>query len=121
MSAVSLLLFFGVLAGMATGQSLFKITAQRVGGSGVMGIIQDPLFYVSCAVYGVVTLLWIALLTREPLSKTYAATALNYVVVPAVGILLFKEQLTISLVIGIVLIIAGVGVIMFGSSQTAQV
>jgi drug/metabolite transporter (DMT)-like permease len=111
MSSLSLALLAAIVVGMSSGQILFKVVGGTLRDSGVMGLLTAPLFYVAGALYAGVTLLWILLLSREPLSQVYPATALVYVIVPAAGVLLFHEPLSLRLVGGIALIIGGVALV----------
>lgn len=108
MSSLSLALLAAIVVGMSTGQILFKVVGGTLREHGPMGLMTSPLFYLAGILYVGVTLLWIYLLSREPLSRVYPATALVFVLVSAAGIVVFREAFSVKWLFGIALIVAGV-------------
>ena len=113
-SQIALLVLFAIL--LASGQILFKLTAKELlGVSGgqnfVARLLQQPVFWLACLVYGLTTVLWIWLLIQVPLSLAYPFVTLALVIVPIVGWLWFSEPLNTQYWIGMSLIIVGTTVI----------
>jgi len=110
----SLLVIVGL---MACGQILFKIAAGRLGGgadlapSSLIRAALDPFLLTGIALYGLTTLLWVVVLRDTALSKAYPFVALTLVLVPLTGIIVFDEPFSLPLLLGGLLILAGVLVI----------
>ena len=114
----NLLLLIYVL-GMAAGQLLFKITASRLKGlESIYDIFwflaKDWIFFVALALYGLLTLYWIWLLNRVPISYAYPFVALSIAVVVVSGWLFWGEKFVFLHGIGVVLVM--IGVILIGVS-----
>jgi len=101
---------FAVL--LAIGQILFKNAALSMpvvrNFSDVPVLLQVPSLWLALILYGGATLLWIYLLQTIPLSRAYPFAALGFVLVPAAGVLLFGEKISVSYLIGAAFIISGV-------------
>jgi drug/metabolite transporter (DMT)-like permease len=108
-----LLLFISLMSG---GQILFKIASSTLS---TQGSLQDTLFCIltnpflisGIFLYGLSTILWVFVLQTMPLSRAYPFVALSMIIVPAMGILVFKEAFSPSLLIGGVLIVCGLLII----------
>jgi len=100
---------------MSAGQVLFKYAADHARGSPnrpLFGsLIFDMNFWLALVIYGGLTLLWVWVLTRVPLSRAYPFVALAFVLTPALAALLFHERLDGWYFIGIGLVVAGVAII----------
>jgi len=106
---------------MSLGQILFKKTAlsisylnnQEAEGliDGILRAITIPWLYFALIVYGLATVFWLYLLQRIPLSLAYPFSALAMIIVPIVAYFLFKESLTFSYWIGMILILLGICII----------
>jgi drug/metabolite transporter (DMT)-like permease len=57
--------------------------------------------------FGVGAVLWLAVLAREEVSYAYPLSSLGYIIVLVGSYWLFNEQLSLSRIIGILLLIAG--------------
>jgi drug/metabolite transporter (DMT)-like permease len=64
--------------------------------------------------YIVGAVLWIYALAREPLSAVYPFTVLTFVLVMAGSALVLREPISASLAIGIVVVLTGLAIVMFG-------
>ena len=114
-SLLSLCLYSALLA---TGQAMFKLAA-KPGASNTNDLLgyaihlfTTPIFLAACLLYACSTVLWVALLTRYPLSQAYPlAIAVSIVLTTALGLTLFKEQITIDKVIGLALVCTGVKIL----------
>lgn len=105
----------GISALLAAGQSLFKLSAlslQDAGRTGgLLSLATIPSFWLALALYGLGTLFWIIVLQTVPLSRAYPFMALAFVLVPLLAVVIFKESLSLTYVVGAALIVAGVVVI----------
>lgn len=105
---------------IAGGQILFKAGADKLehsqGQGFILGVITSPTIIFACAIYALSIFLWIWVLKHAPLSKAYPFTALAYVLTPLLGAYFFKEQLSQSYIVGLLLLLAGLFVISLGDS-----
>jgi drug/metabolite transporter (DMT)-like permease len=102
----------GVAFILATGQLLFKLTADR---SPIVGhvadlrhLLADPLLWLALALYALATLLWVFLLQRVALTHAYPFAALAFVLVPLGAAAFFGEKLSLPFFLGTALIVAGI-------------
>jgi drug/metabolite transporter (DMT)-like permease len=104
-----------VAVALAAGQILFKAAAMampKIRGLGDIAVAaQLPVLWLAFIVYGSATLFWIYMLQTVPLSRAYLFAALAFLIVPVCGILFFGERASLGLLIGGVLILAGLLVI----------
>jgi drug/metabolite transporter (DMT)-like permease len=121
----NLVVLFAYSLGMAIGQVLFKYAADHAKASPekslVDALIFDASFWFALVLYGGLTLLWVWILTRVPLSRAYPFVALAFVFTPALAALLFHERLGGWYFIGIGLLLAGVTIIATKASGIAAV
>ncbi len=111
MPKLSLALLLIYVFGLTGGQILFKRLGVVMAQSGVWAVLRDPTLYLALALYGAITGVWIFLLSREPISRVYPATALCYILVPLAGVWLWSEKLDLRYALGLVLLIAGTALI----------
>ena len=101
-----------ILFGLAAGQMLFKQSAKTLvlpfGFETLWQLALNPVFLAALVLYGCSTIAYVWVLNQLPLSRAYAFFALSFVLVPALGMMLFGETLTTRFALGSVLIIAGV-------------
>jgi multidrug transporter EmrE-like cation transporter len=71
-------------------------------------MILNPWVFLGFVLFGLSSIIWLAVLSRMELSLVYPMVSLAYVVVAFASILLFKENVTLVRWIGIVVICAGV-------------
>ncbi len=97
---------------IATGQLLFKLAAGHLD---FRHPLADPqglaILGVALAIYGLATLVWVAVLRHAPLSRIYPIMALSFVLTPLGGMLFLKEPISGTYWIGVALILAGLLVI----------
>lgn len=106
------MLLFGTVAGLSAGQVLFKLGANHVNSnasSGIVAWLNLPIV-TALAIYAICTLLWIGVLRVLPLKIAYPVAALSYVLVPVLGQLFLREQITMRTILGGLLIIGGVAI-----------
>jgi multidrug transporter EmrE-like cation transporter len=77
--------------------------------SGSIGILaRSPPFWAGMLCYGASVCVWLAALSKAPVSTAYPMLSLGYVVVAAVSVAWLGETLTLPKVLGIALICGGV-------------
>ena len=93
---------------LAIGQMLFKLTAQRSPTierfADLRHLFADPMLWLALLLYGLATLLWVYLLQRIALVYAYPA----FVLVPFGAATFFGERLSVGILIGAALIVAGI-------------
>ena len=108
-SHLSAILCVGLIA---AGQVLFKLVATTAKASGSFFDHRVILLAgAAFAIYGVATVLWIALLQNAPLGRMYPYMALSFVLVAFASWALFHEAVTLGHMAGLGLIVAGLVVI----------
>ena len=70
-------------------------------------------FYASIALYGALTVVWIWILTRIPLSRAYPFVILTFVFTPMFAAFAFGEPLNVWYFCGLALILAGLGLLVW--------
>lgn len=97
---------------LATGQLLFKATAERSPPIGRLADLQHlfshSTFWLALVLYGLATLWWVFLLQRVALTHAYPFAALAFVLVPFGAAAFFGERLSGGVLIGAALIVAGI-------------
>lgn len=99
------------------GQVMFKWAANynaRLEGSFVLRLLQNWPLMMAFAWYAATAIFWFYILTRLPLSSAYVFSMLGAGLVPLMGWLIFKEQLTWQFAAGFGLMLAGFLVVMQG-------
>ncbi len=95
--------------GIAFGQLLFKLCANSYREyQTILNSTTLSLLFSSLALYGIMTILWIWLLSKSDLCKLYPFMALAFVVVPIQSYLFLGEHITIRYLLGVCLIILGI-------------
>jgi drug/metabolite transporter (DMT)-like permease len=96
---------------LSAGQVLFRRAALGVPPLGtVTGLLRlagSPVFILALTLYGVATLLWVAVLQQVPLSRAYPFMALAFLLVPLSAMIFLGEPVNARLLAGSVLILAG--------------
>lgn len=114
LATIAILLTYSVA--LAGGQVLFKLAALRFTpaarwSDNVVALAFNPYLVVAVLLYALLSVVWVWVLTFVPLSIAYPFVALTFVLTVAAGALLFGEAVTVRLVLGGVMIIAGLIVI----------
>jgi multidrug transporter EmrE-like cation transporter len=118
---VSVVTWLLILTGVglnAAAQLLLKVATRPLGHfttfnldtlqSSVLILARSPPFWAGMTCYAASICVWLAALSKAPVSTAYPMLSLGYVVVAAVSVLWLGETLTPGKVIGIALICAGV-------------
>jgi len=102
----------------AVAQLMLKAATRSLGSLETLGLetlpqylealARNPPFWAGMICYALSVCVWIAALTRAPVSTAYPMLSLGYVVVALVAWMTLGESLNASKVIGIALICAGV-------------
>ncbi|MCS7104285.1 MAG: hypothetical protein NZ954_01810 [Thermofilaceae archaeon] len=82
-----------------------------LGVSTFVKLLLDWRVLLGLALYALSTVAWLAALAHDELSRLYPIISLNYALVLLAGYFLFGEVVTMSKVIGVVLILLGVAII----------
>lgn len=82
------------VGGIAGGQILFRLAAERIDGQRLLAsLLVNHWLWVALVVYGLATLLWIHVLRTAPLNRVYPLFALAFVVVPIVEHFVWQQPL----------------------------
>jgi drug/metabolite transporter (DMT)-like permease len=108
-----LLLYAGA---MSFGQLLFKAaaelgTSELSLGPRLVATVTNGYFLIAVILYAALTVLWVWILTFTPLSYAYPFAALAFAVTPLLAASLFGDPVSLRLIVGCVLIVAGIIVI----------
>lgn len=113
-----LLLTVACMLGIAIGQILFRVAAQRIDAQRWVATIAGNLpLWSAFVVYGVATLLWVHVLRTAPLSRVYPLFALAFVVVPVLESLLLGTPLRKQALLGGAVIVIGVAISVRGLGE----
>jgi multidrug transporter EmrE-like cation transporter len=110
-----------ILAGVAlnaAAQLLLKVSTKPLAhfnvfnadtlNSSVIILLKSPPFWSGMLCYGISVCVWVAALSKAPVSTAYPMLSLGYVVVAVVSVAWLGETLTLPKMLGIALICAGV-------------
>lgn len=102
----------------AAGQIAFKVGASSPALGAMLGagrwtefllrVLFSPLVLVGLTLYGISTLMWLAILSRSDLSYAYPFISIGFLVTTAFGWLALGEHLSVARLAGVILIISGV-------------
>jgi undecaprenyl phosphate-alpha-L-ara4N flippase subunit ArnE len=101
----------------ATAQMLIKTGAVQLQGTGPIAMLLNPYVFAGYSLYGLFTITLTLALRDGELSILYPVISLTYVWVTILSSLVFKEVLTITKVVGISVIVAGVAVLGMGDRK----
>jgi drug/metabolite transporter (DMT)-like permease len=115
MRGMTLLLALVSVSMSAVAQVLFKwgMSAPSVREAGstpemVRAVALSPGVVGGLGLYGLGTVLWLAVLSRVELSQAYPFVGLSFVLTAIFGVLLFNDVMPASRIVGIAAIVAGV-------------
>jgi multidrug transporter EmrE-like cation transporter len=77
----------------------------------IVAVSQSWLILAGLLSFGLSALVWLAVLSRVPLSTAYPIVALGIVITTAAGFLLFNEPFPLMKGVGVFLIVCGVGAV----------
>lgn len=97
------------VAMITSGQILFKKSGMEIQESNSWFTLRNCFFLgMAFAIYAAATLLWVSLLRSMPLSRAYVFMSLSFVIVPVAGYFVFGENLSLSYMVGAILIVIGI-------------
>lgn len=114
LATIAILLTYSVA--LAGGQVLFKLAALRFTpaarwSDNLLALALNPYLVAAVLLYALLSAVWVWVLTFVPLSIAYPFVALTFVLTVASGAILFGEAVTLRLLIGGAMVIAGLIVI----------
>ena len=111
-------LFWGLIAPVgcvmviSTGQLLFKLASAHLDFRRPLADPRGPtILAIALCLYGLATLVWVAVLRNAPLSRIYPIMALSFVLTPLGGMVFLKEPISPVYWVGVALILGGLFVI----------
>ena len=117
MSLVNTAILLVYALGMSLGQVLFKIAADRAKAKAAEGffasLLTDGFFFLAVITYGALTVVWVWILMRVPLSRAYPFVVLAFVFTPAFAVLFFNESVNVWYFVGLALIVSGLGLLVW--------
>ena len=108
------------IALLAAGQSLLKYGLMRAGGvnfgggdilKGFRTILTTPQIIMGFVCYGLSSLLWLDVLSKLDISLAFPLVSLTYVITLFVGGFFFGEVITLTRVLGVLVIVGGVALV----------
>jgi multidrug transporter EmrE-like cation transporter len=96
---------------LVTGQTLWKIGLDRLGGMQLqnwIAVLLSPYIMGGIVLYGLATVLWLAVLSRLPLSLAYPLQSIAYIAGLLVAFYLFREAVPLNRWLGAGVIMAGI-------------
>ena len=107
MSISQVILIFLTVVLLSIGQVLFKLAAMDIKNVNFFSILQPKLILALC-LYGVATIMWIAILRHTPLRLAYPFVALAFLIVPVLSWLWINEPISVNAFVGGAVILIGV-------------
>lgn len=104
-SVVVMIVF--TIAMLACGQVLFKLASSTLSFTRPASLVSWTLF-LALSIYGLATLLWLAVLAKVPLSTAFPFYGLTFLLVPTLSFWLLKEPVRPQIWYGGVIIMVGV-------------
>jgi multidrug transporter EmrE-like cation transporter len=80
----------------------------------LLSVFTSPTILAAFVLFAVSALLWIAALRETPLTVAYPMVALSYIIIFVGSYFLFAEPITLTKLLGAVLVVAGIIVIHLG-------
>lgn len=115
--AQSIALVFGCTIFGAAAQVLIKTGASTLQGTGVLAMITNLHLLCGYGLYGFSTILLVLALRDGELSILYPVISLTFVWVTFLSSIIFKEALSLTKILGISIIVAGVAVLGSGNKK----
>ena len=92
---------------LSVGQVLFKLAAMEIKNIDISSLLQPKLILALC-IYGIATVLWIAVLRHTPLRIAYPFVGLAFLIVPVLSWFWMDEQISLNTIVGGTVILVGV-------------
>ena len=107
MSFSQIMLILSTIVLLSIGQVLFKLAAMEMKNIDISSLLQPKLILALC-VYGIATVLWIAVLRYTPLGLAYPFFGLAFLIVPVLSWLWMSEPINLNIIVGGSLILIGI-------------
>jgi drug/metabolite transporter (DMT)-like permease len=114
MSVGTLSLIIGTIVLLSAGQVLFKFAATGLQLTKPATLLSLPLL-AALVLYGFATLAWLFVLSLVPLSTAYPFYGLGFLIVPILSWLILNEPFRPSVLLGGIVIAAGIVITSLGS------
>lgn len=101
----------------ATAQMLIKTGAAQLKGAGPVAMLMNPYVFGGYSLYGLFTVSLTLALRDGELSILYPVISLTYVWVTILSSIIFHETITVTKILGISIIVAGVAVLGLGGKK----
>lgn len=95
------------IVGIAAGQIMLKLAAQRASGD-VVALFTSPVLLLAIGLYGLTFFGWAYALRYVDLARAYPFMALSFVIVPLASTRLLGEVVSTRYWIGVILIMSGI-------------
>lgn len=103
----NLLIWVAFFTSSVYGHIGFKLAAES-GADGLWGMLLNPWSITAILAWGGSAIVWMLILSKNPLVAANMTSALSHAMIAVIGVLLFKEALTLKQGIGIFCVIVGV-------------
>ncbi|MDQ0215263.1 multidrug transporter EmrE-like cation transporter [Oikeobacillus pervagus] len=107
---IYLMLLMNILM-LVSGQILWKMAVSGITDwnvSTIFSLVISPFFLGGAALYVLATGLWLVILSKLPLSVAYPSQSLSYILGAIFAVVLFKEIVTPTQWLGMIIIMVGV-------------
>lgn len=104
------------IALLVLGQLVWKTGLDKAGGltlQNLLPTLTSPLILLGVALYGIATVVWLAVLSRLPLSTAYPLQSIAYVLGILIAWGVFQETVPLTRWIGAAIIVVGVVVVAY--------
>jgi drug/metabolite transporter (DMT)-like permease len=111
------------ILGLSLGQVLFKKVGLEIAsnsGRGYMTLIKSPVFYGACILYAILTIFWIFILSKLPLSVAYPFVLLSFLTTPLAGLYFFGETIGKMYWVGLGVMVIGGLIIMIDMGKANE-
>ena len=109
----SIIFLFGAVISNVIGQIFLKAGASSIGGltihnvGDIIRIFLTPYILLGIGTYGISTIFWIISLSKYDLSFAYPFLSVGYILILIASYFIFKENITVLKVVGVLAIIIG--------------
>jgi drug/metabolite transporter (DMT)-like permease len=107
MSFSQIMFILSTIVLLSVGQVLFKLAAMEMKNIDISTLFQPKLILALC-VYGIATVLWIAVLRYTPLVYAYPFVGLAFLIVPVLSWFWMSEPISLNTIVGGAVILIGI-------------
>ena len=110
--SIELGIILACVVAIISGQLMFKIVGLELAGAGLMGLASNlkaaTILVAALAIYGLATIASVWVLQTVPLGRAYLFMSLSFAAIPILAHWLLGEDLSVRVMVGAGLIVAGV-------------